>query len=107
MQLQDISDYIQLSKDAIDLLKTAYGVLPKGPDKEAFEKKIAAAEEILKRADAKLASDLGYRLCQCQFPPRPMLWKEQIKSYVCQNPECGRKIETKPINSRPVRAEYF
>lgn len=106
MQIQDLSEYIHLSKDALELLKSAYSILPTGKDKESALQKIAQAEALLKRADAKLAEDLGYRLCQCEFPPRPMLWKEKQKSYVCQNPDCGKTISTSS-SYRPAQGEYF
>ena len=53
---------------------------------------IEEAEQALERADTKLAKELGYKLCECTFPPKPMLWNETRKLFVCQNPDCGRAI---------------
>lgn len=41
-------------------------------------------------ARAQTAQALGYRLCRCEFPPRPMLWSNARRVFVCQNPDCGR-----------------
>ena len=42
---QDIGDYIRVSKDAIDLFKTARGLLPAGTKREEIDEKIAAIGE--------------------------------------------------------------
>jgi hypothetical protein len=80
------------AKSGIELLKSAWRLLPKGADKNAIAHKIEEAEQALERADAKLAKELGYKLCECTFPPKPMLWNEARKLFVCQNPDCGRAI---------------
>jgi hypothetical protein len=58
---------------------------------------------MLRRADAKLAKELGYELCQCEFPPRIMLWREGERSYVCTNAACVRKIEVRSAGDLPRR----
>ena len=78
------------AKSVIELLKSARNLLPKGADKDAIAHKIEEAEQAIGRADAKLAKELGYKLCKCTFPPKPMLWNETRKLFVCQNPDCGR-----------------
>jgi hypothetical protein len=93
---QEASAWITAGKSALDLVKAAKNFLPKGPEKEAITAKIAEAEDALNRSDAKLAKELGYRLCQCTFPPQIMLWKESQGDFVCQNPECGRKEPGRP-----------
>jgi hypothetical protein len=89
---QDVADYIRLSKDAIDLVRSAWTLLPKSEKRDEVEKKLDAAEEALKRSDAALAQKLGYSLCQCTFPPQIMLWREQEKVTKC--PSCGRTIKS-------------
>jgi hypothetical protein len=32
-------------------------------------------------------------MCQCTFPPQPMLWRQAEGAFVCQNPACGRRTE--------------
>ena len=88
---QDLSDYIRLSKDALDLVKSAAGLLPKGAAKNEAEQKLKAADEVLRRTDAKLAKDLGYKLCQCTFPPQIMLWKQE--SHMLECPACGYSLD--------------
>jgi hypothetical protein len=78
------------AKSGVELLKSAWGLLPKGANKEALARKIEEAELAIAKADARLAKDLGYKLCECTFPPNPMLWNEHRKLFVCQNPDCGR-----------------
>jgi hypothetical protein len=80
------------AKEAVETLKTAWSLLPKGADKDAVARKIGEAEKALERSDAKLAKELGYKLCECTFPPQPMLWKEKRKLFVCPNPDCGRTM---------------
>ena len=91
MEWKDLTAYVGAAKASIDLLKDAYSLLPKGDKKDEIERNVRAAEEILKRSDAKLAKELGFMLCECEYPPRPMLWREKEKAWICQNPECGRK----------------
>jgi hypothetical protein len=92
MDFTDLKDYVSLSKDALDLLRSAYDALPKGDQRDKAEKAVEAAATLLARSDAKLAKDLGYKLCQCTFPPQPMLWREAETAWVCPRRECGHKI---------------
>jgi hypothetical protein len=64
---QDIAEYIRLSKDTLDLVRGALGILPKGEKRDGAENKPHAAEAALKRSDAALAQKLAYHLCKCQF----------------------------------------
>jgi hypothetical protein len=89
---QDLTEYIHLGKDTLDLLKAGVGLLPVKKRAEA-EQKIAAAEAALQRADVALAQKLGFQLCQCSYPPQIMLWHEQEKVTKCPRKECGRTIK--------------
>jgi hypothetical protein len=73
------------SKDIIALLKGRSG--------DEAEQKIKAAEEALKRADVALAQKLGFKLCDCTFPPQIMLWHEKEKVTKCPRTECGHTIQ--------------
>jgi hypothetical protein len=64
---QYVSDYLHAGKEAIDLFRTAYTLLPKGEERDEIERKVNLASEAMKRSDAALAQKLGYNLCQCQF----------------------------------------
>lgn len=106
---QYVSEYLQAGKATIDLLKAASILLPKGEKRDEIEKTVNLAVETMKRSDAALAQKLGYNLCQCQFPPSMMLWREKQSGYVCQNAECGKTQVVKPFNRDLSRtsAEYF
>jgi len=86
----EVGAWAVASKSVIDAFKTAWEMLPSGDDKEAVGHKIKEAEQALVRADARLAKELGYPLCECTFPPSLMLWKEKLKLFVCDNPDCER-----------------
>jgi hypothetical protein len=91
---QDITDYIRVSKEALDLARSAWALLPKSAKRDEVEQKLLAAQNALKRTDAALAQKLGYQLCQCTFPPQIMLWREKEGSHICQNVDCGRTIKS-------------
>src|ERR1700743_791379 len=93
---QYVTDYLHAGKEAIDLFKAAYVLLPTGEKRDEIERKVSLASEEMKRSDAALAQKLGYNLCQCQFPPSIMLWREKQSSYVCQNADCGKIQIVKP-----------
>lgn len=97
---QTISEYITTSRNLIGFWKEASALLPKGDKRDQFDEQIKAAEASLKRSDAALAKQLGYQLCQCTFPPQIMLWREQDKVWICQNPDCGRTL--KPVDHRDL-----
>jgi hypothetical protein len=105
---QDIADYIRISKDALDLARSGWALLPKGEKRDEAEKRFHAAEEALKRSDAALAQKLGYQLCQCDFPPKIMLWREQEKVFKCPSATCGRTIKSfnRPLDQTGP-TEYF
>ena len=80
MDLSGIIEYITTSKAALDLVKSANDLMPKGKKRDEIGQQIQVAEDILKRSDVKLAKDLVYHICQCTFPPQIMLWHEQQRS---------------------------
>lgn len=90
MDYTDVSGWITASKDALELLKIAFGMLPKGPERDRIEVSIKKAEEAIRASDAKLAKELGFRLCRCTFPPTPMLWNKNERASFCQI--CGDKF---------------
>jgi hypothetical protein len=106
MDVASIGEFLTASKSAVDLLKSAYEALPTGSKREEVECKVKEAEDILKRSDAKLAKDLGYCLCKCEFPPKIMLWKQDAQAEVC--PSCGHTIKhARSDEPAVVRAMYF
>jgi hypothetical protein len=91
MDLTEIKGWLDTGKAAVELLKGAAVLLPKGDKRSEIEKNILAAENTLLGSDAKLAKELGMKLCDCRFPPHIMLWQEAEKAHFCPNHECGRK----------------
>jgi hypothetical protein len=89
----EIHGWLDAAKDAMGLLKSTAALLPKEEKRAEIEGRIGAAEDALKRSDAKLAREWGLKLCDCTFPPQIMLWKEAEKSHVCPHPACGRRIK--------------
>jgi hypothetical protein len=82
-------DWIFAGKSGLDLLRSAWRLLPKGAKKDRIARKLEEAELHLELSNAKLARDLGFPLCRCQFPPKPMLWNNARRVFVCQNVACG------------------
>ena len=86
------AEWSDATKTVVDIAKSIAPMVPEGASRVAYEHKLAAIEEIMKRSDAKLAHDLGYKMCQCTFPPQIALWKESKKAHVCPNPACGQEF---------------
>jgi len=91
-----LGDWLKDGKLALDLLRSAVGLLPKKVHGEAtkvevetaeLEAVLAKAEDALKRSEASAAQALGYLLCKCTFPPQIMLWREQEGAFVCDRCE--------------------
>jgi ssDNA-binding Zn-finger/Zn-ribbon topoisomerase 1 len=90
-QIHDISEFVKLGREGLELIKGAIPLLPSGNARKELEKKLADAEAALSRSDVKLAKELGMKLCDCTFPPQIMLWRETERSHVCPRAECGRR----------------
>ena len=73
MAISDLSDYLTATKAVIDIFKSIKSELPQGPKADESQEQIERAENALKAAEAQLAKELGYQLCQCTFPPQIML----------------------------------
>jgi len=86
--IQDVAEYLTASKAALDIFKSAKELLPKR-QKEQMQQQIDQAERSLKASEAAAAKALGYKLCQCTWPPQIMLWAEAEKAHVCR--ECGHR----------------
>ncbi len=91
MDMNEISNYLRSAKDALDIVKSTLGLLPRGPGADKVEERIATAETALKASEAELAKALGYQLCQCTFPPQIMLWQQSQQLQVCSR--CGNTVD--------------
>ncbi len=100
----EAASWITAGKSWLDLLRSAWTLLPKGAEKDRIARKLEEAELALELSNAKLAKELGFRLCQCRFPPLPMLWDNGRRAFVCQNLACGRvDAVDKPTAARRSR----
>ena len=79
MGLTDWTAYLSAAKTVLDLFKGIRAELPTGPKSQQIKEQIDKAEGALKASEAELAKALGYKLCQCTFPPQIMLWSERTR----------------------------
>ncbi|MGA9014653.1 MAG: hypothetical protein WB509_19350 [Acetobacteraceae bacterium] len=63
----------------IGLVKDVQGVLPAGDKKDAIAESLVQAERQMQLAETQIAKGLGYALCECEFPPTPMLTVGRIE----------------------------
>jgi hypothetical protein len=80
-------EYLGAFKTALDIFKGLRSELPNGPKADEALRQIEKAENALKTAEAELAKNLEYKLCQCTFPPQIMLWNKDQRASFC--PRCG------------------
>ncbi|MDP5145683.1 hypothetical protein ORI98_04410 [Shewanella sp. ULN5] len=84
--MESVKTCLSLFSEAVGLVKKTQDLLPDSVEKEAIEKSLAEAGKASKLAEAQIAQALGYRLCQCTFPPQVMLsvgYKENIEEFKC------------------------
>jgi len=86
--MDDLRAWAEAAKAMFDAAKSAIGLLPSGPKRDAAEAAVLEAEAAQARANALLAQHLGMKLCDCRFPPVPMTRPEGAEFPTC--PECGR-----------------
>jgi len=91
MNLLEIGEAFSAGKSAIELIKSAAGLLPSRQRDDALEK-ASQAEGALVAAEARLAKEFGYKLCRCTFPPQIML--ESDEEAVCS--KCGKHEPLRP-----------
>lgn len=84
------AEWVAAGRAVLDVLRSASALLPKGRDRDAIARRLDDAGRALDLSNARLAADLGYPLCRCVFPPRPMLWDKARGAFVCREPGCGR-----------------
>jgi len=72
----DVIQYLTAAKTALEVIKGAATLLPKSSKSEEVREQIERAEKALKTSEGAAAKALGYKICQCTFPPQIMLWKE-------------------------------
>jgi len=68
-----IFEFLQNGKHVLDILRGIKDLLPAGAEADKAQEQINQAERALAASEAELAKALGYKLCQCTFPPQIML----------------------------------
>jgi hypothetical protein len=104
VDLTSLSDGIALFKSGMDGIRGALsiwkdirGAVPEGAEREAVSRALEKSEEQLQIAEAQIAKGLGYDLCECAFPPTPMLtvgWMNGVSNKISSRavhrcPKCG------------------
>ena len=84
------AEWVAAGRAVLELMRSASALLPKGRDHDTIAKRLDEADRALALANAKLARDLGYPLCRCVFPPKPMLWDNARGGFVCRETGCAR-----------------
>jgi len=84
------AEWIAGARVVQELMRSASALLPRERDRDAIARRLDEADRALELSNAKLARDLGYPLCRCVFPPKPMLWDNARGAFVCREPGCER-----------------
>ena len=84
------AEWVAAGRAVLELMRSASALLPKGRDRDAIARRLDEAGRALELSSARLAQELGYPLCRCVFPPRPMLWDRAVGAFVCSEPGCSR-----------------
>lgn len=94
MDITLFTEAVTLAKSAISLLRGAKDLLPDSKEKEEATRLLGIAEREFKISEAKAASELGYEICRCTWPPQIMI--ETEKEYIVQCPQCKKTKDIKP-----------
>ena len=73
MNIETFKEWFEAAGGALTTIKALKDLLPAGPKRDEAERLIRDAESALKRSDAKLAEDLGFKICSRCWPPEIML----------------------------------
>jgi len=101
VNLDALKSGLDLLTDALKVVKGLRDFLPKGKERDQIESKVADAEKQFALAESQIALGLGYRLCQCTFPPQIMLKSGSGDGNEVACPKCGAYF---PRRNRPTRA---
>ena len=84
------AEWVAAGRAVVELMRSTSALMPRGRDRDAIAKRLDEAGEALELSNARLARELGYPLCRCVFPSKPMLWDRGRGAFVCREPGCGR-----------------
>ena len=97
--IENLKIGLSLFSETLGLVRTAKDVLPESADREAIEKSLDRADTASKLAEAQIAQALGYKLCQCTFPPQVMLsvgYKGSVEEFRCSL--CDKSSIAPPVS---------
>ncbi|MCG8073275.1 MAG: hypothetical protein N0C86_14975 [Candidatus Thiodiazotropha taylori] len=93
--IEGIKTGLSLFSQAIGLAKETKDLFPDSTNKQAIEYSLEEADKAAKLAEAQIAKVLGYKLCQCTYPPQIMLSRgykldnyTQKEEFICT--KCGK-----------------
>lgn len=110
MAIGEILSAISAFKGVIDIWDKLKEKLPESPEKDELVQKLGEAQKAAQIAEANAAKELGYRMCQCTWPPQIMLsigYGNEGSHEYFRCPGCQKEW---PNPSRPTRAttaDYF
>jgi hypothetical protein len=93
VDIDAIRSALGVVREALALLLQVKDLLPSGTKKEEAQARLEEAARSLDTAEAQLATELGYQLCKCTWPPQIMLSKgfvEYSEAFEC--PKCGTRF---------------
>jgi len=95
--LDSFNGAVSLLRGAVGLVRDVQDTLPEGT-RRAVNQALDEADKATQLAEAQIAKGLGYQLCQCDFPPKIMLfagYDEQATSFddagFVRCPACGHE----------------
>ena len=83
-------------RKALALIREVEDIVPPGNKRDVIAAALAEADRRLRLGEAQIAREFGYQLCQCAFPPTPMLLVGEHRTAageragVRECPRCGR-----------------
>jgi hypothetical protein len=72
LDLQSLAEMFAIVRSGVGALKDLIGLIP-ASQRKAAEETLEKADLAFRTAEAKLAKELGYQLCQCTWPPQIMI----------------------------------
>jgi hypothetical protein len=106
--MESVKMGVSLLGESIGLIKKTKDLLPESKEKDVITKSLVEADKAAKLAESQIALALGYKLCQCTFPPQIMLSKgykafeyHHEEEFVCVN--CNKSSIEPP--SKPISVQ--
>jgi hypothetical protein len=95
--LTSLAEGIALFKSGMDGIRSAFsiwkdirGAIPAGSQRDEVTRALEQSEQQFQIAEAQIAKGLGFTICECAFPPTPMLTVGWIN---------GRSVAGNPIRA--------